>query len=382
MIQRIIYIIAALIFFMPEIIAQKTKAISLQWKVAGTLPARSGEAKALGVAGPVAGVHNNVLLVAGGANFPGAMPWNGGKKKYYNDVYVFKNACDSIVHHKTLSLPFSTGYAAVCSTPQGIVVAGGENENGLTDKVFLLHWIAAKENISLEDLPRLPFAVTNASAVVHNNKIYLAGGERAADVSADLLVLDLNNPSSGWQKLTTLPKPVSHTVMVVQQNGDKPIIYLLGGRKRNPGSTSDLYASVLRYNIKTNKWSEGEKLPYALSAGTGMAIGNNLLLFGGDAGETFNKAENLIAAISKETDEEKKKVLNAEKINVQASHPGFCRQVFLYNTEKKKWQKLDCLPFELPVTTTAVQWNGNVVIPSGEIKAGVRTPHILMGKFN
>lgn len=380
MIQRTIPFFAALLFFMPETIAQKTKVNSIQWRLAGTLPATNGEAKALGVAGPLAGVHNNVLIVAGGANFPGAMPWNGGKKKYYSDAYLFKKRGDSVVHFKTLNLPFSIAYSAVHSTSQGVLSVGGENENGITDKVFLMQWNSTAETIALKDLPHLPFAVTNASATVHHNKVYVAGGERAADVSTDFLVLDLDNISSGWKKLSPLPKPVSHAVMVVQSNGKEDGIYLLGGRKRNPGSTSDLYSSVLQYNLETGNWSEGEDLPYALSAGTGTATGDHhILLFGGDAGETFHKTEGLIAAISKETDEEKKKALNEEKATVQATHPGFCRQVFLYNTKKKQWQKLDCIPFELPVTTTAIQWNDEVLIPSGEVKAGVRTPQILMG---
>lgn len=366
---------------MPETIAQKAKVNSIEWKIAGTLPATNGTAKALGVAGPVAGIHNDVLIVAGGANFPEGMPWDGGKKKYHSDAYVFKRSNDSVVHYKTLSLPFSVGYSAVCSTPQGIVVAGGENESGITDKVFLVQWNQATENIAIKDLLHLPFAVTNASASVHEGKIYVAGGERANDVSVEFLVLDLNNQSAGWKRLSPLPKPLSHTVMVVQSNGTEECIYLVGGRKRNPGSTSDFYSSVLQYNLKTGRWSEGEALPYALSAGTGIAIGgSHILLFGGDTGETFHKTETLIAAINKETNEEKKKALNNEKAKVQATHPGFCRQVFLYNTKKVQWQKLDCLPFELPVTTTAVQWNGEIVIPSGEIKAGVRTPQILMGK--
>ncbi|MBR90601.1 MAG: galactose oxidase, partial [Verrucomicrobiales bacterium] len=29
----------------------------------------------IGVAGPFVGVHNDVLIVAGGANFPEGMPW-------------------------------------------------------------------------------------------------------------------------------------------------------------------------------------------------------------------------------------------------------------------------------------------------------------------
>jgi N-acetylneuraminate epimerase len=77
-----------------------------------------------------------------------------------------------------------------------------------------------------------------------------------------------------------------------------------------------------------------------------------------------------------------KALLNKEKIKVQSSHPGFCRQVLTYDTEKDKWKEGSCIPFEVPVTTTAISWDGQVVIPSGEIRAGVRTPHILTAKIS
>jgi hypothetical protein len=81
MIRLTICFFVALQFFMLPTLAQKNKVNSIQWKIAGALPATNGQPKALGLAGLVAGVHNGVLIVAGGSNFPGSMPWLGGKKK-------------------------------------------------------------------------------------------------------------------------------------------------------------------------------------------------------------------------------------------------------------------------------------------------------------
>ena len=61
--------------------AQNKPFNSIQWKIAAVLPATSGHAKAFGLAGAVCGIHQNALIIAGGANFPDAMPWLGGKKK-------------------------------------------------------------------------------------------------------------------------------------------------------------------------------------------------------------------------------------------------------------------------------------------------------------
>ena len=76
------YNLLFLMFFTANISAQKKQELKLQWTVAAELPVTANGEPALGFAGMVAGVHNNKLIIAGGANFPEAMPWNGGKKKY------------------------------------------------------------------------------------------------------------------------------------------------------------------------------------------------------------------------------------------------------------------------------------------------------------
>src|SRR5688572_3878214 len=41
-----------------------------------------------GMAGLISGAHNGVLIAAGGANFPERMPWEGGVKVYYDEIFV------------------------------------------------------------------------------------------------------------------------------------------------------------------------------------------------------------------------------------------------------------------------------------------------------
>jgi len=43
-----------------------------------------------GMAGIIAGTHGGVLIAAGGANFPDKMPWDGGKKIYYDEIFGLK----------------------------------------------------------------------------------------------------------------------------------------------------------------------------------------------------------------------------------------------------------------------------------------------------
>lgn len=382
--NRLTILLFALMFFSVSTSAQKKQVTSIQWKITGELPASQGQLKTLGFAGVIAGMHHGVLIVGGGSNFPDSMPWLGGIKKYYDEAYVFKKSSDgSLKNLKSFKLPYSIAYAANCSTPHGIVCAGGENEKGINNKVLLIQWDAVKENSIVKDLPQLPFALTNASITSIDNTVYVAGGEMKSEVSNNFLSLDLENITAGWQQLPSLPKPVSHAVMVVQSNGYHNCIYLIGGRKKNAGSTSDLYSSTLQFDLITNKWKEKRSLPYNLSAGTGIASGDKyIFLFGGDKGETFHKTEELIVAINNGKDPVKKQKLTQQKIYLQSTHPGFSKHVLLYNTITDVWMKAGSIPFDAPVTTIAINWNGNVFIPGGEIKAGVRTPQILLGKFS
>jgi len=368
---------------MAEISAQESIVHSINWKIAAELPAGYGREKAIGVAGPVAGIHNNVMIIAGGANFPDSMPWKGGKKKYNDDVYVYELKQSGLnLLPKPQKLAVAIAYSASCSTPSGIVYAGGENENGISDKVFQLHWDKKTSSVVSTAAPKLPFAVTNASAVSVGENIYLAGGESSEGVSDQFLLLNLNDKAGGWQKLPKIPNAVSHAVMVVQSNGTNDCIYLIGGRRKNSNGISELFNNVYEFDLSKKEWKEKQALPYALSAGTGAAIGSNeILLFGGDKGKTFHETELLIAAINAEQDVSKKQALILQRNRLQSTHPGFSNEIVRFNTKKNEWILDGKIPYAVPVTTIAVKWKDCFLIPSGEIKAGVRSPYILLAKL-
>lgn len=360
--------------------AAQQQQVVIDWQVAAELPSAS-KVKHLGVAGPLTGVHNNVLIVAGGANFPDGMPWLGGPKKYHDAAYIFEKGSKGKLNIlSTAKLPQTLAYSASCSTPQGIVCAGGEDDNGVTNKVTLLQW--NKKKFVTKELPSLPNGFSNAAITYCDGMVYLAGGENSTEALTQFYFLDMQNVQKGWQPLPSLPLPTSHAVLVVQWNKEEKNIYLIGGRKKSSSGISDLYKQVYSFNLNSKTWAEEAPLPYALSAGSGIASeSESILLFGGDRGETFHQTESLIAAIKKEKDETKKELLNKQKAALQAGHPGFSREVLAYNTITKQWQSVSIIPFEAPVTTTAVCWDGKVFLPSGEIKAGVRTPQILVASI-
>lgn len=56
----------------------------LNWNALPDLP------DPVGVAGPFVGISDDALIVAGGANFPDAPPWQGGKKMWHDKIHVLE----------------------------------------------------------------------------------------------------------------------------------------------------------------------------------------------------------------------------------------------------------------------------------------------------
>jgi N-acetylneuraminic acid mutarotase len=368
-----------------EAIAQHS--LTLHWQLAGKLPAEIiGNASAAqenkGVAGAVIGWHNNILMVAGGANFPEALPWEGGKKKYHNQIHLFEkreNQFVSLATHDKLSIPVA--YAANCITKYGIAAVGGENETGLLADAFLFKLATEGKTVLIEKLPSLPVPTTSASAVTIDNFIFILGGETIQGTTADCWKLDLTNLVAGWKKIKALPAPLSFAYAGVYEAENKSTIVVLGGRNKTASGTSTFSKAVFSYHPTTDTWIEKTSLPYKMSAGTSVSLADEgILLFGGDRGETFSKVEQLLVAIAKAEGKEKKALVQ-QKNQLQINHPGFSKDVLLYDPVSEKIKTIGTIPYSTPVTTTAVLLNDYIVLPSGEIRAGVRTPHILMAEI-
>ena len=364
-------------------VAQSKKVISIEWKTIAELPPFRDQSKSIGVAGPVVGIINNKLIVAGGANFPDKMPWQGGKKIYYNNISIFNKEKEQVFQEKIKnSLTSNIAYAANCITPLGVVYAGGENELGLSDKVYLLQWDEASNNLRQTKLPDLPVETTNGSLVCIDNTIYFLGGETLTNTTNQFYSLNLIKINLGWMTLPVLPKPLSNMVVVAQYLNGQKQIYLMGGRAKQKNGISDFSSDVYSFDIHLKIWDKKKSLPYPLSAGTGAVFSEKyILLFGGDQGERFNKVEQTISNINLEKEQFKKENLISIKNKLLESHPGFSNEILLYNTQKNIWLSNGFIPFNASVTTNLVQWGDEIIIPSGEIKAGVRTPRIISAKI-
>jgi N-acetylneuraminate epimerase len=362
--------------------SQKTKITNVEWKKAARLQNADGSLS-LGFAGPINGISNNVLIVAGGANFQDKMPWEGGKKHYSNEIHVLEKTRDDY-HWNTKviqTLPEPIAYPGNTTTNKGIVYVGGENENGLSNKAYLLNWNADKNEVETKSLPDFPLAITNIALTHSGNIVYAIGGDEAKQSSALVFSLDLNAEKPEWKSLPQLPFALANSVSVILN--DK--IYVIGGRTKTASGISDLHNTTLAFDLKKQIWETkaticNGKETTNFSAGAGVAVGNeSILILGGDNGVTFNKIETYLSQIAKAGSEEEKAKLIAEKNILNTTHKGFYNDILLYNTHTNKWSKIGELPFLAQVTTTATIWNDKVVLSNGEIKPGIRTPDVMLG---
>jgi SSS family solute:Na+ symporter len=119
------------------------------------------QTKALGVAGAFAGVHNDVLIVAGGSNFE-APKWESDKS-WHKDILVYNKGIAK--WEKAGELPLSLGYGSSVSTEDGVVCLGGTDGSVVLDEVFLLAWDPNKKTIAVDQLANLPQPVAYGGAV-------------------------------------------------------------------------------------------------------------------------------------------------------------------------------------------------------------------------
>ncbi|MGN6530851.1 MAG: kelch repeat-containing protein [Ginsengibacter sp.] len=367
--------------------AQKP-SLTIYWKKIAAVPSFNENQKSLGLAGAINGVNNDVLIVAGGSNFPDKLPWEGGKKVYYDNIFVLEKKGNQYGWHKKVKsiLPEPIAYCGITSTPSGIVYAGGENENGISNKCFLLKWNAKENSVDVKPLPELPLALTNVTVTNADEVVYAVGGDEQKNSSSSFFCLNLKDKNPDWKKLPNLPIALANATAMVQNTKSGEKIFVIGGRSKTSSGISDLHNTVFAFDIQKNEWKKCADISDGfhttnLSAAGGVALGNDeILITGFDNGKTFHQIEMLIAKISETKSSEEKQKLTEEKNNLSIHHKGFDRSLLLYNTNTDAWTKIGELPFPAHVTTTDVKWGNNIIVSNGEIKPGVRTPDVWVGK--
>ena len=365
---------------------------------------------AFGVAGPVVGVHHDVLIAAGGANFAAPTDpdlWDK-PKRYHDRIYLLRPNDQSPTGFQwemdeTVRLPLEIGYSSVVNTEYGVLSIGGENSEGPQSSVFLLQVIpdpvrADRTVLVVNDLgvPDLPVAATAGGAAVIGDFVYAVAGKIQRDdgswgasqrvwrMRLDVLHGEPNQAmkdrSDLWEPVASWPAEGGErmfSLVASQHDGFHDRLYVIGGRRFRKGADpsdlsqleflSDAWSfdptqfEASQVDKRTGQYSGTEcwrrlaDAPVAMSAGTVVPMGPSHLLIPAYA------SGDVLAEQLKSGDE-----------MATFAHPGFPRKPYLYHTLTDTW-----VPFgESPlgqVTTPAVRWGDSAFLVSGEIRPRVRT---------
>ena len=196
----------------------------------------------LGRAGMMAAVLKDtdgqeVILAAGGCNFPGKMPWDGGTKVFYADIFLLKKTAGKWAWRLVGQLPTPTAYAAFAATParDGLVIAGGCNADGHLSAVLVVK--ADGKCLPLEAKLAEPRAY--AGCFTLGSRLIVSGGTSqptATAALATMTVLDLAKPTDGWKSTDDKEDFARILPLVGADENGAP----LGGRlcaERRPGQT-------------------------------------------------------------------------------------------------------------------------------------------------
>lgn len=317
---------------------------NLAWQSLPALPDREG------FAGSFAGVSCDVLLVAGGANFPDKRPWEGGTKVWYDRVFAL--APGATAWGDAGRLPCPNGYGVSLNVAEGWVLIGGGDAKRNFAEVWLAKWNG--KAVEFAAWPALPKPLAQCAGALVGRTIYIAGGLERPDATQAQNVcyaLDLDKLDAGWQTLPTCPGPERFLATAAALDG---AFYLCGGARLVADAAGKTQREWLRDAWRyqpCSGWKRLADLPHPVVAAPtpATAVAGRVLVLGGDDGAQVSVAP--------------------------TAHRGFPREVLAYDPASNTWSPAGEVPFSL-VTTTATTWQDRLVVPGGEARPGVRSPAV------
>lgn len=300
---------------------------------------------ARGFAGSFAGVSNGALIVAGGTHFVDKMPWEGGTKVWYDTIHELKSPDGE---WKAIGkLPKPNGYGVSVTTADGFLILGGGNATEHFRDVF---WLGKDTK-----LPPLPKACAFMAGCVLDEVIYIAGGidtPTATSAMNTFWSLDLKKTNAKWQEFP--PCPGKPRILACMGAADDAV-HFFGGAALKAGADGkperEWLNDAWRFKLATG-WEKLPDMPRVSVAAPNPApvVDGKIFIIGGDDGANVN-------------------------FEPKSKHPGFPRDVLVFDLKSQSWSKTGEVPFSL-VTTNAVLWNDQIVIPGGEARPGVRSPEV------
>ena len=320
-----------------------------------------------GVSALAAGCMHGMLVAAGGANFPDTPAAQGGKKRFYDEIYMLPEGSDTWA--LLGRLPERTAYGAVFQLEDRIVIAGGAGPEGSQKRVTGLTLSSAecddercdgvkKTLPALEPLAPLPKPVEQAGAAHDGSRLYVVGGLSDGEPSTAVYCCDVASANPRWEQVAEIPEPAV-----------QPIAAICGGRLYVWGGFDPVkrVASDRGRCLDNGVWREVDGLPDG-----GTAVGTTVVqqadgrlwAVGGVNREIFNRALNLPPD------------KNAEYLSQPVGYYRFRPTVMTFDPAAERWTEAGTTAAAARAGAAVVLNGGRLTIIGGEIKPGIRSAQV------
>jgi len=314
----------------------------------------------IGFAGMYAGRVNDQLICMGGANFPDKFPWEGGRKLFYDDIYLLKGNTWTRLNQK-MEMPAAYGVSVTYRNT--IIAIGGIGRDGYLRAVT--GYSIRDNELAQTRYPDLPIPLGNMTGGLLGDKIIIAGGspgETEAPVNRVFLI-DPGDEKPEWLEIEPFPGPGRILAACGFLNDQ---FYLFSGIRTDISAGKQKYSHALTdaYRLTVSgdgatveaHWELLAQMPRAV-AGIGYPVPtlkNGKMLFWGGV--------DAMASLHPEP----------------SSFPGITGKTLLYDGNADLWSlgaEISTAPAR--VTLPVVCWKQQWVYISGEVKPGKRTNSIV-----
>lgn len=297
-----------------------------------------------------AGTHGDILICAGGTNFPDKPMLEGGVKTWTDRIFTLEPGHAAWQEAGTLPVPYA--YGASASIGEGLLCIGGCDREGHRKDVYLLSCTGGMLKVAA--FPPLPVALAYMAAAELDGKVYLTGGcEQPGEQECTnrVFMLDSRHPEQGWQEQSPLPGRGRFLHQMAAVNG---LLYVLGGiglKEEDGKQARELLTEAWSFSPNQG-WKRLPDMPYAIAAApTPAPVSGNgeIFLLGGDDG-------------------------SGKKYTPQ-NNPGFNNQSLCLDTATGTWHDGGAIAAPRAVLPCC-PWQNRFVIVNGELKPGRRSHEV------
>lgn len=320
-----------------------------------------------GVSALYAGVLDGQLVMAGGCNFPHVPVADGGKKVFYDGIFVAPLSTGTQLDWTRVGdLPEAAAYGVTIPTEKGLIGIGGNTAEKSLSDVWCLSVKDGKAQ--METLPSLPVTIDNMAGALLDQTIYIVGGNVNGVPSSAVYSLNLSNLSEGWKEEVSVPGNPRVQPVCVAQGGN---LYVWGGfSTAGEGREATLSVDGYVYSPATKEWksvatpTDENGTAVSLGGGVALPLGDNAILCAGGVNkDIFLQA---LQGIHK----------GKEYLSRPVEWYQFNRKLLKYDVATDQWTCLGDYEQGARAGAAMVSDGDSYYIINGELKPGIRTKDI------